>query len=447
MLEAAPRPVLQARLQQRLAGAGRFAEGPTWAEGHARAALRLAEELDDDTLRVGALSVLFAQLRFNLGDAVQPTLAERAYELASACGDREQLEACELRRWFTYSSGRSVPTRTARALLESRYEEERGRRTSAAARRRSFTWPSSSYGRVARTRPPTTPRSNKRDLRSIRGTHSPSSTFHIALIAAHRGELERAAELSACGRELAAKEGGIVPGLVAVAGVTDLWSGAPASAVVWFADAEERADAAEGPEPNFRWWRADYVEALLELGRIADAVVVLDAWDTDAVRVGRAWVLAQVTRCRGLVAAAGGNVEQAIATLENAVGEHEEVGDPFGRARALLALGVLGRRARQKRPAREAIEAALAGFEALGAAGWAEKARGELGRVGGRARVEGLTAAEQRVAALVAKGRTNREVAAALFLAEATVASHLSHVYAKLGVRSRTELAGKLHRF
>ena len=121
--------------------------------------------------------------------------------------------------------------------------------------------------------------------------------------------------------------------------------------------------------------------------------------------------------------------------------KHEEVGDPFGRARALLALGVLRRRARQKRPAREAIEAALAGFEALGAAGWAENARAELGAIGGRTRVEGLTPAERRVAALVAEGRTNREVAAALFLGERTVASHLSHIYAKLGVRSRTELA------
>ena len=89
----------------------------------------------------------------------------------------------------------------------------------------------------------------------------------------------------------------------------------------------------------------------------------------------------------------------------------------------------------------------MAGFEELGAAGWAEKARAELGRIGGRTRVEGLTPAERRVAALVAEGRTNREVAAALFLAERTVASHLSHVYAKLGVRSRTELARKLPTF
>jgi DNA-binding CsgD family transcriptional regulator len=108
---------------------------------------------------------------------------------------------------------------------------------------------------------------------------------------------------------------------------------------------------------------------------------------------------------------------------------------------------VTTRRARQKRPARDAIEAAVEGFAALGAAGWAETARRELGRIGGRSRDEGLTPAELRVAALVAEGRTNREVAAALFLAERTVASHLSHVYAKLGVRSRTELARKLPTF
>ena len=59
----------------------------------------------------------------------------------------------------------------------------------------------------------------------------------------------------------------------------------------------------------------------------------------------------------------------------------------------------------------------------------------------GKPRTEGLTHAERRVAALVAEGRTNREVAAALFLGERTVETHLTHVYAKLGVRSRTELA------
>ena len=114
------------------------------------------------------------------------------------------------------------------------------------------------------------------------------------------------------------------------------------------------------------------------------------------------------------MAAARGDVAPAVDVLEQAVAEHEAVGDPFlGRARALLALGTVRRRAREKRAAREAISAALEGFEAIGAAGWSARARSEVGRIGGRTRAAGLTAAELRVASLVAEGRTNREVAAA----------------------------------
>jgi DNA-binding CsgD family transcriptional regulator len=156
-------------------------------------------------------------------------------------------------------------------------------------------------------------------------------------------------------------------------------------------------------------------------------------------------VLAHVTRCRALVAAARRAVDEAISLLEQAAARHHEVGDVFGRARALLALGIILRRARQKRAARDAIGAALADFEDLGAATWVERARDELGRIGGRTRENGLTAAERRVAILVAAGRTNREVAAQLFLGERTVAGHLTRVYTKLGVRSRTELARRLH--
>ena len=97
--------------------------------------------------------------------------------------------------------------------------------------------------------------------------------------------------------------------------------------------------------------------------------------------------------------------------------------------------------ARQKRGAREATEAAIAGFEELGEVPWAQRARAELARIGGRTREVGLTPAERRVAALVADGRTNREVAAALVLGERTVETHLTRIYAKLGIRSRTELA------
>jgi len=154
--------------------------------------------------------------------------------------------------------------------------------------------------------------------------------------------------------------------------------------------------------------------------------------------------VAQATRCRGLVASARGDVDGALSLLVEAVSQHDAAGDPFGRGRALLALGIARRRAKQKRAAREALEAAKAAFDELGAAGWAARAREELGRIGGRTQSDGLTPSESRVADLVAQGRTNAEVAAALFLAERTVASHLTHIYAKLGIRSRTELARKL---
>ena len=193
-----------------------------------------------------------------------------------------------------------------------------------------------------------------------------------------------------------------------------------------------------------QWWRAEQVEALLEVGRMEDAVARLDPWEAAARRVGRDWAVAHATRCRGLVAAAAGDVEGAQELLEDAVAQHDSVADPFGQARAQLSLGLVRRRARQKRQARDAIEAARAGFEEIGALGWAERAASELGTIGGRTRAEGLTSAERRVAELVAQGHTNAEVAATLFLSERTVASHLTRVYRKLGVRSRTELARRL---
>jgi DNA-binding CsgD family transcriptional regulator len=83
-------------------------------------------------------------------------------------------------------------------------------------------------------------------------------------------------------------------------------------------------------------------------------------------------------------------------------------------------------------------------FDGLGAALWAGKARAELARIGGRAPSSlELTPTEDRVAALVAGGSTNREAADALFVSVHTVEANLKRIYRKLGVRSRTELASK----
>jgi DNA-binding CsgD family transcriptional regulator len=439
LVEAAARPALRAVIHRRLAEHGRMTKGREWAQEHARASLDLAESLDDDALRAGALSVL-AALRFEMGDPEAPRLAERAYEAAAVVADEELLKDAGME--LAYMLMWSTETGRARTMLESLHREwsERDELRSAEALW-CLSWVELRAGRWSLAAEYA---ERSREVGAQYDMEWPPNFFLIALVAAHRGEFERARDATERGGALADRQGALFAGLVAVPGLVDFWSGDAPAAAESFAAAEQTANARGWREPNMRWWRADYIEALLELGRMDDAVSLLDVWEADAARVGREWVLAQVTRCRGLLAAAKADVEQAQSVLEEAVGKHEAVGDPFGRARALLALGLVRRRARQKRAARDAIEAALAEFAELGAVSWAARARAELGRVGGRTRIEGLTPAERRVADLVAGGQTNREVAATLFLGERTVASHLTHIYAKLGVRSRTELARRL---
>ena len=114
---------------------------------------------------------------------------------------------------------------------------------------------------------------------------------------------------------------------------------------------------------------------------------------------------------------------------------------PLDRGRTLLALGAAQRRSKRRREARETLGQALGVFEEMGASLWAERARAELKRISGRAATPGaLTPAEERVASLVAEGKTNKEVAAALFLSDRTVEGHLAHIFGKLGIRHRAEL-------
>jgi len=158
--------------------------------------------------------------------------------------------------------------------------------------------------------------------------------------------------------------------------------------------------------------------------------------------LGRRSALAAAHRCRGLLAISIGDEDGAIAGLVQALNDLESLPLPFDRARALLLLGSVQRRVRRRRAARETLEQAQRLFGDLGARLWSARAKAELGRIGGRAPSTGeLTASETRVAELVAQGWTNKQVAASLHLTERTVEGTLSRVYAKLGVRSRTELA------
>ena len=185
------------------------------------------------------------------------------------------------------------------------------------------------------------------------------------------------------------------------------------------------------------------IEALIALGEPAKAGELL----TELEAIARSpWLLAAARRCRGLLSAAEGATDAALAQLGEALAAQAELGRPFDLARARLALGSVQRRARQWRAARDSLATSEREFEALGAAGWAGRARAETARVGGRRSGDrgALTESELQIAELAASGRSNREIAGELFVSERTVEATLTRAYRKLGVRSRTELARRL---
>jgi DNA-binding CsgD family transcriptional regulator len=187
---------------------------------------------------------------------------------------------------------------------------------------------------------------------------------------------------------------------------------------------------------------ADEIEALLGMGRVADAEALLAAFAAQAERTRRPRASAAVARSAALAAAARNDLDEALRHAERAV---VLAAEPLERGRALLVLGLVSRRTKRRRAAREALESALGVFGALPAPLWAQRARAELGRIGGRRGSAGeLTPSERRVADLVLAGKTNREIAAELFVTVHTVEKALTRAYAKLGVRSRTELARRM---
>ena len=138
--------------------------------------------------------------------------------------------------------------------------------------------------------------------------------------------------------------------------------------------------------------------------------------------------------------------EDAAAALASAAADYERLGLRFDQARSLLSLGRAQRRFRKWGAARDALQQAVAAFDELGAPGWAEQARCELARVGARRPTPSgeLTPPRRACVELAAEGRTNKEIARALHVTVHTVEVHLSHAYAKLGVRSRAQLASRL---
>ena len=191
----------------------------------------------------------------------------------------------------------------------------------------------------------------------------------------------------------------------------------------------------------------DLVEALAELGELDEARAVSERLRRLAERQEHPWGLASAKRCQGLlVLATGVYDESAAALLVEAADAYGALELRFDQARSLLALGRAQRRFKKWAAARHSLEQSAAIFDGQGSIGWADEARAEMARVGARRpKPEGLlTDTEQRIARLATDGLSNKEIAATLYVSVHTVEKHLSHVYAKLGIRSRGQLAQRL---
>jgi DNA-binding CsgD family transcriptional regulator len=199
-------------------------------------------------------------------------------------------------------------------------------------------------------------------------------------------------------------------------------------------------------EPGVVQWAPDLIEAYVRVGATAEAASALADFERLASSTERTWALAAAARCRGVLA----SEEDFEAEFERAFELHELTPTPFERARTELCRGERLRRARRRAEAREPLRRALETFERLGAVPWSERARSELSATGETVKrrdpyaTDELTPQELQVALIVGRGATNKEAGAALFLSPKTIETHLGHIYRKLNVRSRTELAHRL---
>jgi DNA-binding CsgD family transcriptional regulator len=193
-------------------------------------------------------------------------------------------------------------------------------------------------------------------------------------------------------------------------------------------------------------WKGYAASALASLGDKERASRLGREQLAMARRVGARGWLGRALR----LAAAAGAEDERLALLEEAVSVLEGAGARLELAHALADLGSELSRVGRRREGRDAQRRAIALADECGAAALAERARIELqSGPGRRARTEltgrnALTAAEWRVCQRAVSGRTNRDIAQALFVTEKTVERHLSSAYQKLGIRSRFQLAAAI---
>jgi DNA-binding CsgD family transcriptional regulator len=211
-------------------------------------------------------------------------------------------------------------------------------------------------------------------------------------------------------------------------------------------EAGRRFDEVGHRNPAFIAWRSPAALALLQLGRRDEAGPLVE----EEVGLARAWgaprALGAALRAAGLVA--GG--ERGLELLKEAAEVLSSSPARLEHAKARTELGAALRRANRRAEAREQLRQGLELATICGAGSLAARAERELLATGARPRrvaltgVESLTPSERRVAEMAAEGPTNREIAQALFVTQRTVEVHLTSIYRKLGLSSRSQLAAAL---
>ena len=437
---------LRAGVEQGLGYAWVFRGDLEASERHARAALRLAEELQEPRVMAEAFQA-YPFVEFLLGRGVDQEMLDRGIALEGhLLGD---FRSHVIRATFVLAQLLKFTDR-----LDEAREKFNELLRDAAAHGVESTLPQIQYHLAElECRAGNWDAAMEHARESMAGAQQkamgfvyPMAHFAIGLVDAHLGRGDAARLEASEGLRLAEAADEVLAMVLnlSVLGFLELSSDRPSEAHRYLARAVELKGAMGVREPAYFRIVPDEVEALVALGRLDEAEALLAPFEEAGRNLDRAWAIATGARCRALVLAARGDLADASAAADEAVRVHDHLPLPFELGRTLLVRGTVERRAKRKREARDTLTKALEVFDGLGAASWADRTRAELARIGGRAASSvDLTPTEARVAALVAAGSTNREVADALFVSVHTVEANLKRIYRKLGIRSRTELASK----
>jgi DNA-binding CsgD family transcriptional regulator len=187
----------------------------------------------------------------------------------------------------------------------------------------------------------------------------------------------------------------------------------------------------------------DAIEAATLVGDAGLAAELATELAEQAASLDVPWATAAARRGVGTAATAAGE-RNAPDALAEAADAFDAIGYRLDAARAWLWHGRALQRAGRRAAAADVFAAARDRFLAMKARPWAEQAASDLERVAPGRTTGALTDDEARIAALVVDGRRNREIAEELFVSVGTVEAHLTRIYRKFGVRSRSELSRRL---